>query len=285
MKPTFISAVFSLNRDGDNMPQVTCPNCGMTINLKNRKEIDVNLIKSAAKAPRTFTELLQVTRLPRKTLSLRLKELCVSGAIVKGDGMYKLNGVSEFWSDGGKSMGRLSGAFRDRRMRTGLMLIALVLFSSASGHVLAMLFPPPHIQTYQEPVIMGNFTMDLDIHNVEGLFGWQVVVIFNSSVLKVLEVSPGGFLAFNDPKYPQDPRLLLDVYESRLLLGSCLYGDMPGKDGSGRLATIVFGYLTENYDAPKIVPEEVFKTLLLDSQGKPIPIKDSTLTLTIVGKP
>lgn len=267
------------------MPQVTCPNCGMTINLKNRKEIDVNLIKSAAKTPRTFTELLQVTRLPRKTLSLRLKELCVSGTIVKGDGMYKVNGVTEFWSDGGKSMGRLSAAFRDRRMRTGLMLIAFLLLSSASGHVLAMLFSPPHMQTYQEPVIIGNFTMALDIQNVEDLFGWQVVVIFDSSELKVLEVSPGDFLTFNDPKYPQGPRLLSNVYESRLLLGSCLYGDMLGKDGSGRLATIVFGYFKENYDIPQIVPKEVFETLLFDSQGQPIPIEDSTLTLTVVGEP
>ena len=266
-----------------NMPQVTCPNCGMTINLKNRKEIDVSLIKSAAKTPRTFTELLRVTRLPRKTLSLRLKELCVSGTIVKSDGVYKLNGVSEFWSDGGKSIGRLSEMFRDRRMRTGLMLVAFLLISSASMHVLAMrLKPPQFIQTYQEPVIIGNFTMALDIYNVEDLFGWQVAMTFNSSELEVLKLSPGDFFIFNDPRYPQDPRLLSDIYGSRLMLGSCLYGDMPGKHGSGRLATIVFGYFTENYDTPQIVPKEVFETLLLDSQGEPIPIKDSTLTLTKV---
>jgi len=267
------------------MPQVTCPNCGMTINLKNRKEIDVNLIKSAAKTPRTFTELLRVTRLPRKTLSLRLKELCVSGTIVKSDGVYKLNGVSEFWSDGGKSMGRVSGVFRDRRMRTGLMLIAFMISFSTSGYVLAKLLTPQYIQTYQEPVIIGNFTMALDIYNVEDLFGWQVVMTFDSSELKVLKVSPGDFFTFNDPRYPQGPRLLSDIYGSRLMLGSCLYGDMPGKHGSGRLATIVFGYFTENYDAPKIVPEEIFQTLLLDSQGQPIPVKDSTLTLTTIEKP
>lgn len=258
----------------------------MTINLENRREIDFGLIKNAAgKHPRTFTELLHITKLSRKTLNLRLQKLCKEGVLIKDDGGYRLNGSLQIGDKGKDFVNGFLNGFHNKKLRTGLMLIAFLLFSSASGHVLAMLFSLPHIQTYQEPVIIGNFTMALDIHNVEDLFGWQVVVIFNSSELKVLKVSPGDFLTFNDPKYPQDPRLLSDVYESRLLLGSCLYGDMPGKDGSGRLATIVFGYFTENYDAPKIVPEEVFKTLLLDSQGQPIPIKDSTLTLSIVGKP
>jgi len=268
------------------MPQIMCPNCGMTINLENRKKIDFNLIKNATKKePRTFTELLRATKLSRKTLSFRLNELCEKGALVKHAGKYQSNGGSEFENSNTNLVEGFSRVFHDKRVKTGLILIALLIGFSTSGHVLAMLFSLPHIQTYQGPVIIGNFTMALDIHNVEDLFGWQVVVIFNSSELEVLKLSLGDFLEFKNPKYPQGPRLLSNVYENKLLLGSCLYGDMPGKDGSGRLATIVLGYFTENYDTPQIVPKEVFETLLLDSQGQSIPIKDSTLTLTIVGKP
>jgi PKD repeat protein len=72
-------------------PQITCPHCGSTINLENRKEVDFEKIMHAlSKSPKTFTELLAITSLPRKTLSLRLKDLCSSGSIVK-DGGYHLN--------------------------------------------------------------------------------------------------------------------------------------------------------------------------------------------------
>jgi PKD repeat protein len=72
-------------------PQITCPHCGSTINLENRKEVDFEKIMHAlGKSPRTFTELLNMTNLPRKTLSLRLKDLCASGSIMK-DGGYHLN--------------------------------------------------------------------------------------------------------------------------------------------------------------------------------------------------
>jgi PKD repeat protein len=72
-------------------PQITCPYCGNTIGLENRKEVDFEKIMHAlGKSPRSFTELLTMTNLPRKTLSLRLKELCASGSIMK-DGGYHLN--------------------------------------------------------------------------------------------------------------------------------------------------------------------------------------------------
>lgn len=71
-------------------PQITCPHCGSTINLENRKEVDFEKITYALNgSTKTFTELLEVTNLPRKTLSLRLKDLCASGTIIK-DGGYRL---------------------------------------------------------------------------------------------------------------------------------------------------------------------------------------------------
>jgi PKD repeat protein len=95
-------------------PQITCPHCGNTINLENRKEVDFEKITYALNnSPKTFTELLEITNLPRKTLSLRLKDLCTSGSIVK-DGGYRLS--TSFKSNGkisgikGNGKGRMKGA-------------------------------------------------------------------------------------------------------------------------------------------------------------------------------
>ena len=71
------------------MPQVRCPRCGSTINLENRKETDFSLILSALRSKaRSFSELLRITGLPRKTLDIRLKALCVEDAIIKNKLYY-----------------------------------------------------------------------------------------------------------------------------------------------------------------------------------------------------
>ncbi|MEM4703704.1 MAG: PKD domain-containing protein [Candidatus Bathyarchaeia archaeon] len=76
------------------MPKVTCPNCGTTIDLENRRKIDYGKICQALeKGPKSFTDLLKITGLPRKTLSLRLNYLCESKIVTK-NGDYSLNGHS-----------------------------------------------------------------------------------------------------------------------------------------------------------------------------------------------
>jgi predicted transcriptional regulator len=259
-----------------------CPNCGMTINLENRREIDFGLIKNATgKHPRTFTELLHITKLSRKTLNSRLQKLCKEGVLIKDDGGYRLNGSLGIEDKGKDFVNGFLNGFHNKKLRTGLMLIAFLLFSSASGHVLAMLFTLPHIQTYQEPVFIGNFTMALDVNNVVDLYAWQVAIAYSSSQLKVLEITSGGFVGDDFPFFLNST----DSREDLVLIAGLLQGAVPGKNGSGRLATIVFGYFTENYDTPQIVPKELSETLLLDPEGQSIPIKDSTLTLAIVAKP
>lgn len=260
-----------------------CPNCGTTINLENRKKIDQDLIMTAVKKkPRTFTELLHITKLSRKTLSFRLKELCVDSAIIKEADMYRLNGDSGFRNDRSNLAKGFSEVLHDRRIRTSLMLIALLTCSSVSGYVFAT-FIAPKEETHQAPVIIGNFTMAIDIHNVEDLYGWQVAISYNQSQLKVLKITPEGFVGTID-EYP----LFVSSTdnENLLLLAGSLCGDAQGNSGSGRLATVVFGYYTENYAEPKITLKDPsdFETLLLNSNGQSIPINESTLTLTVIGK-
>ena len=249
----------------------------MTINLENRREIDFRMIADATKRKgRTFTELLHITKLPRKTLSLRLKELCSEGSLVKSEKEYKLNGMSEF-NDDFHPLRRFTSAFGNERIKTGLMLITLLFAFTASGYVLANLMPPiPVVKDFSpEPLILGSFAMSLDISNVEDLYTWQVAIVYDQSELKVLDVSSGGFAGdvFVNST---------DSTEDLLLLGGTLKGAVSGQSGSGRLATITFGYYTEDYEAPpaQIIAEKVFDTYLENSQGQPIHIAESTLTLT-----
>jgi len=250
----------------------------MTINLENRKRIDFNLIVGAAKKQsRTFTELLHITKLSRKTLSLRLKEMCKRGTLVKDGGMYKLNGASEFENNGRNFAKGFSRMFNERRMRTGLMLISFLIFSSVSGYVLAM-FLVPSPETDQGPMIIGNFTAALEINNIKDLYAWQVVITFNSSELEVMETTPGEFFTVEYPFFLN----ATDIGEGKLLLGGTLCGDASGKYGSGSLATIVFGYFTDEYKPPKMFPNiGSFETQLLDSKGSLISDSNSILELTI----
>ena len=264
------------------VPQVTCPNCGTTINLENRKEIDLNLIKAAARRqPKTFTELLHITKLPRKTLSLRLRELCENGALIKNEGVYKLNGISEFENTRRTISSGLSRVLNDRRMRTGLMLVAFLLCSSATGYVLALFAVPPRDAENVPPIVaLGSFTMALDVSNVRDLAAWEAYIVFNPSEVLAIGTSAGDFFELGDSYH--EP--VSNVYGDTLAIGGCLLGGKPGKDGSGRLATIVFEYYVMNYKTPELARySRGFQTDLMDSAGSSILIEwGETLVLQTI---
>jgi hypothetical protein len=256
-----------------------CPNCGTTISLEKRKKIDFNLIQKATSVqPRSFTKLLHITRLPRKTLALRLKEMCKDNILTKEQGKYMLNGASEYDNNGGKFSKKFSNVLKDRRFRTGLMLIALLIASSTSGYALARFLAPTEIK--QEPTIVGKFTMVLTVSEVEDLYSWQAFINFNSSDLKIVRTDSGGFVGVEYPFFLN----ATDIGEGRLLLGGTLYGNVPGKstDTPRTLATITFGYYTTDFEEPTLsfTQEGFFKTYLLDSTESFIPLREDTVTLT-----
>jgi len=263
------------------MPQITCPNCGTTISLENRREVDFTLIRNATdKRPRTFTELLHITKLSRKTLNLRLKNLCAEGLLTKEEGMYKWNGTSESGNKGGHLVKGLSKMFADRGMRTGLMLIALVASFSVSGYVLAIMIAPiAYVPPHVEPKALGTLTMALDVNNVNDLYAWQAAIVFKSSQMKVVEAKAGDFIKVEFPLFVNST----DTGDGLLLLFASLMGNVQGKTGSGRLATIVFEYYVNNYEPPLIVDHEAgFDTWLENSALATIPGGQTLLTLNVV---
>jgi len=246
----------------------------MTINLKNRRKIDFDLIVSAAKKrPRSFSELLHITKLSRKTLSLRLKELCKNGMLVRKNGVYELNNTSEFEKFSAK---RFSQMLDNRKMRMGLTLLALLLSSSVSGYVLAVLIASPQYVERLKPI--GNFAFALNVSNVEDLYTWQAIISFDSSELRVLKTAPGEFFEVEYPFFLN----ATDVADELLLLGATLTGEISGINGTGTLAVIEFEYFVEGYKPPQLtLSEKGFQTYLFNSKGSIIPLNDLTkLTLS-----
>jgi hypothetical protein len=241
--------------------------------MENRKEIDVELITDAVRHGKsTFTRILHSTKLPRKTLSLRLKELCEEGALVRMEGGYMLNGTEKTGKWG--YLTRISNSSSYKKLGPVVLVAVLLMSSPIAAQALASFLRVPVIQG---PIMLGTFTMDLQIHNAEDLYGWQTVIAFDSGVLEVLEVSSGGYVG-EDLTFFRGPE-----GGGVLFLGGILLETVPGKDGSGTLASIAFGYFADEFEEPSIMPEEgVLKTTLLNSQGHVIPIAGSTaLTLTV----
>jgi len=248
------------------MPQVRCPNCGQTINLENRRGIDVDMIKRAVqREEKSFTDLLHVTQLPRKTLSLRLKELRGNGTIVKTDGMYRLNGDHSPIYKGSSFAQRLSAPFSDKR-RLAVFLMVFLIGVPVSAQVFAALFAshaPEVLPIIQEQTILGSFAAAIEVQNVNELYTWQCVITFNSSKLKVLDIESGEFL---DANYPLFASAFPD--SNTLAFGATLKGDEPGKTGSGTLATVVFGYFEGDYEMPEIVSSwQYIETYWIDAAG------------------
>jgi len=272
------------------VPQIMCPNCGMTINLEKRKEIDFYLIKKATKnTPKTFTELLHITRLPRRTLSVRLKELCEKGILQKKDGKYKLNGKHTF-ENGRKFQRKLPFFLGDdnKKIKISLMLIMLIFSSATFGYALAMFLPE---ESNSEPKILGTFTMTLYVNEVENLYAWQVIIKYDPQNLKLVNASPGGFLGENYPQYINETNIdggiflgPVTVERNTIMVGGTLVGAVEGKSGSGKLAVFTFGYYTANYKVPEIILNEGgFQTKLLNSEREVIPIGENTLIFVVNG--
>jgi len=227
------------------MPQIRCPTCGTTINLESRRETDFRMIISMLeKEPKTFTELLRGTGLPRKTLSLRLKELCASGIIIKNGG-YQLNGsppphlrskLLNFKGNGGNRLFILN-------KKVLLLVLILCIGIPVSGYVYANYAPKPVIPP-EEPKTQyyGFLIVKIGIKEVTNLYAWQARINYDTEILEFRNISRGEEPFFKNaiPRALYSTDSFEDI-EDDLLVGDSLMGiDTVGVNGSGTLAIITF---------------------------------------------
>ncbi len=86
-----------------------------------------------------------------------------------------------------------------------------------------------------------NFTININIMNVADLYGWQLKLSWNATILDVANVTEGTFLKSQRATFFNSI-----INETGYLVLDCaLLGDVSGVDGSGVMATIQF-HVREN---------------------------------------
>ena len=246
-------------------PRIRCPNCGFTITFANRRKTDLNaIVRAVQKKPRSFTELLKLTRLPRKTLAIRLKELMNMNLLTKNK-LYYFNKDAD---------PHLLESIQVPRFNRKKMLFALALIFvliPTSIHVYAMLNSPPP----PKPQIKGFLKVSLKIYNVKNLYAWQAIILYDSENMKIMNLTQGmlgtSYPFFVNATFPED---------GVLLLASTLFGNVTGKSGNGTLATVTFALYSEHYKPPELLSNfKSFDTFLLDPDGVELPLNKVNLTL------
>ena len=256
---------FSVDYTGSRMPQIRCPNCGCSINLETRKKMDFYLIsKKLQSGPKSFTQLLHATQLPRKTLSLRLKELTERGTVIKDNG-YRLSEASRDapikyqMRRGYRLKSKIYRFVKENPNgnRDALIIGVFLAFLIAGPLLFAHPFFVVHAHRVHnfdlQPLLGDDFTVSIGVRDAVDLYGWQGKIRFDPNVLVISDVTAGDFLSSKALvvnatggfliKEPQSPESLLIVAidgSGVLSISGSLLGDVPGKSGSGRLVTITF---------------------------------------------
>ncbi len=240
-------------------PQIRCPNCGITINSENRRKTDLGMIvKAVQKKPRSFTDLLKITELPRKTLSLRLKELMGMDVLTK-NGLYYFNEEA----DGTRELTQVKSPIMIRRkMLLAIVVLAIMVPVSLQAYALFQ----PKVDT--PPTIKGYFVAHISVETVQDLYGWSAVVSYDADKTRWVEIIPGSIDAlpyFLNNTFPEMGLLLVG--------GLTQIGKNEGVTGSDLvLVSIKFGYYYEDFVEPYLIEEYLpHKTTLLDSKGEQIP--------------
>ncbi len=129
-----------------------------------------------------------------------------------------------------------------RRLVLPILVLALPALVGVSLYTIGQ-SPVSSVTTIRvvPPTSLGeigeDFTISLEVSNVTDLYGWELKLGWNSTVLDVTGVTEGPFLPATGPTF-----FWFDVDEALGLLHTAgtLLGDIPGGNGNGTLVTVVF---------------------------------------------
>jgi len=127
----------------------------------------------------------------------------------------------------------------------------------------------------EAPEVGQAFEVNVTISNVTDLFDWQIMLIFDTTILNATDVTEGPFLKQGGDTYFPTPDINNDYNATHgyVFAGSTLMGG-TGVNGSGVLATICFVGEAEGISNLVLdVSGQIygFKTLLENSEGAEIP--------------
>ncbi|MEM2738871.1 MAG: cohesin domain-containing protein [Candidatus Bathyarchaeia archaeon] len=263
------------------MPQIRCPNCGTTVNLEIRREMDFNLIlKSIGNKERSFSELLRITKLPRKTLDFRLKQLLKENKVAKNRmGLYCIS------NNGGNGGGILDREIHLNRKMLSLLLVLLLFLPTSMAFAMLIQQKTPKL----EP--LGSLIVKISVKDVYDVYGWQIGVHFDPTKLKVIDFRPGDFFGeqTTDDTLSENAKDLGNTLffsqmypDGTLVLCQTLKGENPPKSGNGMLAVVEFQYYSQDFDVPYLIFNDPARgTMLLRKDATEIPISKDCITFEI----
>jgi hypothetical protein len=107
-----------------------------------------------------------------------------------------------------------------------------------------------------------NFAIDIDISEVFDLYGWEVRLRWNSSLLNVTQVTEGSFLKTEGETFFT---YKLNNTEGYIIIDCTLLGDVAGVNGNGTLVTVQFHIKTSGGSTL-----DLYRTILVSSTEQPI---------------
>lgn len=125
---------------------------------------------------------------------------------------------------------------------------------------IATIYVDPHTSV---GTIGQNFTVDINISNVTDLYGWELKLGWNSTILDAVNVVEGSFLKRGGNTFFA---YKINNTEGFGLVDCTLLGNVPGVSGNGTLATIEFHVKTLGE-----CTLDLYDTTLVSSAEQPIP--------------
>ncbi len=117
------------------------------------------------------------------------------------------------------------------------------------------------------------FAVGIEVAEVENLFGVDLELAFNPTILEVQELSSGGFL---DPVF--EAHKILDNEAGRVRYVAALMGPVPAVSGSGVLAHVTFRALVAGHS-----DLEFTAAVLADDLAQTIPVAPNGGSVTVTG--
>jgi hypothetical protein len=115
-----------------------------------------------------------------------------------------------------------------------VVVLAYVILSSPSSSPSTLLFVEPQAV---QGTTGQNFTINITISHVSRLYGWEVKIGWNASVLDLVDVIEGSFLKNAGPTFLTH---VTNVASGYSLIDCTLKGAVAGVDGQGVLVRAQF---------------------------------------------
>jgi PKD repeat protein len=158
-----------------------------------------------------------------------------------------------------------------------LLLLIMIAFTSSnikltssSPSATLLYFNPPI--AYAEPGV--SFKLNITVENAEYLFGWQVNISFNPSILKFINITEGSFLK----DQPEGTFSNLRNETNWVLFAVSTIGPYLGVSASGVLGTIEFKVLAEGETVIEFDEERTYYKKQMNPLG--IPPQEETVFFT-----